>query len=335
MTFVKNAWYMAAWGEEVSRTMLARTLLGVPVVLYRRENGAAVALSDRCPHRAAPLHLGVLLGDDVRCPYHGLRFDCAGACVDNPHGERRIPPLMRLASYPLVERHSILWIWMGDAPANEALLPDYAALDLPHRTMRRLMRVASSYLLVLDNILDLSHIVFVHAGGIGGTDMLAGESHEVVQKGTQVWSKRQNKGIRAAPAYRSFQPAFETVKADKHQSLRWDPPGSLLLEIVHHEHGEPERHRITNYSAQLLTPETESSTHYFWSVSRDHDLDSAKLDEAMVAAVERAFVNEDKPIIEAQQRMLDTTTGRQVLLDTDAAATSARRVLDQLLARES
>ncbi|MES1980403.1 MAG: aromatic ring-hydroxylating dioxygenase subunit alpha [Pseudomonadota bacterium] len=340
MRFLKNTWYVAAWAEEVSRGLFSRTLLGESVLMYRKEDGTAVAMSNRCPHRFAPLDQGQLVGDEVQCPYHGLKFDCSGKCTDNPHGAHMIPSAMALRQYPLVERHSALWIWMGEGQPDESLIPDFSVLTQPekYRTMRRVMPIAAHYALVTDNILDLTHIVYVHAGGIGGTDLLENESSETQQVGQQVWCRRKNIGVTAAPAYRMFNPGLEGIKADKHQNIRWDPPALLLLEIVHHEHQKPESQRITNYSAQMLTPETAISTHYFWSVSRDFELDNVALDTAMVAAVEKAFSQEDKPIIEAQQKMMgaaDFSALRPVLIETDAAAMRARRVLDKLLATEA
>ena len=72
--FVRNAWYVAAWDHEIGRDMLRRIILNEPVLLYRRQDGTPVALEDRCCHRQAPLSMGRLIGDVVKCPYHGLEF---------------------------------------------------------------------------------------------------------------------------------------------------------------------------------------------------------------------------------------------------------------------
>ena len=94
--FLRNGWYVAAWNREVTRERpLGRTLLGEPVVLYRRADGTPVALEDRCCHRHAPLSLGTVVGDDLRCGYHGLKFDGCGVCVEIP-GQDRIPPDARI-----------------------------------------------------------------------------------------------------------------------------------------------------------------------------------------------------------------------------------------------
>src|SRR6266702_6212839 len=122
--YVLNTWYAAAWSEDIGRTLFARRLLNEPLVFYRKEDGTPCVLHDRCPHRFVPLSMGKLLGDDVECLYHGLRFDCTGACIDNPNGAGVIPNAAKVRTYPHAERWGLVWIWMGDASrADPALIP--------------------------------------------------------------------------------------------------------------------------------------------------------------------------------------------------------------------
>lgn len=124
--FIHQSWYVAAWDHEVtSDGLLARKLLGQPIVLYRDEAGQVVALEDRCCHRAAPLSAGRKEGDCVRCLYHGMKFNSQGICVEIP-GQHQIPGKARVRTYPIVERDRFVWIWMGDpAQANPADILDF------------------------------------------------------------------------------------------------------------------------------------------------------------------------------------------------------------------
>ena len=139
-SYLRNAWYMAGWDYEISRDMIARKILDTHVLLYRKEDGSAVAMSNLCPHRFAPLHKGRLIGDTVECPYHGLQFDCTGQCTYNPHphGQGKIPPRARLDQYPVAEKYGGVWVWMGENEPDESLLPDYHYItDTEHyRTIR-------------------------------------------------------------------------------------------------------------------------------------------------------------------------------------------------------
>src|SRR5215469_11599016 len=156
--FIKNCWYVAGWASEVPQdTFFSRTLLSIPVVLWRKqEDGKVIAFEDRCCHRGAPLSKGRREGDCVRCMYHGLKFDATGACVEVP-GQDRIPPRMKVKSFPVVERHKWLWIWMGDpAKADPSLIPDTRWLDDPAwASLEGYTHYETNYILIADNLLDL------------------------------------------------------------------------------------------------------------------------------------------------------------------------------------
>src|SRR5277367_3309708 len=137
MVFLRDHWYAAGFPDEVSRSLLDRKFIGEDVLLYRREDGSPVALDNRCAHRRLPLSLGRLVGDTVECGYHGLCYDANGVCIKIP-GQTTVPDV-RLRTYPLVERHNYLWIWMGDpARADLDLIPDFSRLDSPDAGLTRI-----------------------------------------------------------------------------------------------------------------------------------------------------------------------------------------------------
>jgi phenylpropionate dioxygenase-like ring-hydroxylating dioxygenase large terminal subunit len=170
MEFPRNHWYVAAFSSEIGRTLLKRKLLGDHVVMFRTEAGAPVALADRCPHRGLPLSQGVLSGDVVTCGYHGMAFNQAGACTDIP-SQAAIPKGMCVHSYPMVEK-SIwiwIWIWMGDpAKADASLIPDHEEMGLDREgyevTEMFRMDIPGNYQLLHENLLDVSHISYLHPG---------------------------------------------------------------------------------------------------------------------------------------------------------------------------
>ncbi|MGQ3030048.1 MAG: Rieske 2Fe-2S domain-containing protein, partial [Ferrovibrionaceae bacterium] len=166
--FMQNAWYVAAWGREVGRSLLARRICNLPMVFYRLEDGSAVALADRCCHRLLPLSHGRLEGDTLVCGYHGLTYDRTGQCVKVPSQER-VSPQARVTSYPVVERHRFVWVWVGDpALADPSDVPDLHWNDDPAWTGDGdVMEVACDYRLLIDNLLDHSHETYVHPTSIG------------------------------------------------------------------------------------------------------------------------------------------------------------------------
>ena len=132
LDFPRNAWYVAAWDHEVNRPSLARTIAGRPLAMYRTEDGRPVALADACWHRLAPLSMGKIVGrDEIQCPYHGIRYNSAGRCVSMP-AQETINPSATVPSFPIVERHRYVWVWLGDpALADPDLVPDMNQMTDP------------------------------------------------------------------------------------------------------------------------------------------------------------------------------------------------------------
>jgi phenylpropionate dioxygenase-like ring-hydroxylating dioxygenase large terminal subunit len=165
MNALKNAWYVAAWPDEIFPDgLLGRVILNEPILMFRKRDGSAVAIGDRCPHRFAPLHLGRHRGDSVQCGYHGLEFGADGRCSRNPHGNGAKPASATVPVYPLIERHGMIWIWMGKKEPDPALIPsEFAFVADPGRAhVKGRLQVAANYLLLVDNLMDLSHGLYLH-----------------------------------------------------------------------------------------------------------------------------------------------------------------------------
>lgn len=343
MTFLENCWYVAAWDDEVAPgQVLARPLLGQPIALYRAENGDAHALFDRCPHRFAPLSKGKVCGKVLTCGYHGLEFDDSGACTRNPHGNGAIPASARVRSYPLVERHSLLWIWMGDPErADPAAIPEFQSLEPAHNFVGKGYLLARAhYQLEVDNIMDLSHIDYLHQstlGGEGDRDAVA----EVGQEGNQVWSRRLARNERLSPELEKRNGLEPGTRVDRWLDVRWDPPGVMELRVGNVPAGtpQPRSHGRERVFVHLFTPQTHTTTHYWFGSSVPRTLGPAG--EAMMAEMipflRKPFETEDLPMLEAQQLAMgdaDFWSLKPILLAGDAAAVRARRVQDALIDRE-
>jgi phenylpropionate dioxygenase-like ring-hydroxylating dioxygenase large terminal subunit len=330
--FLLERWYPAAWPDEVTSAPLRRVFLDEPVVLFRLEGGYPVALLDRCPHRFVPLSRGSLAGnDEIQCAYHGLRFDRNGICTFNPDGNHAIPPGARVRAFPLRSHCGLLWIWMGD-PANAAAagIPEFETFGDPehYRYAYGHQHVSANYQLITDNLLDLSHVQFLHPQLKPGGDFT--NKREVRQEGDRVWSMSWRLGGLPNPFWQRVWPADKP--ADRHTHMRWDPPSLLMLDSGIREVGAPESEAITRPTLHLLTPETESSTHYFWAFRCAPGTDD-EVDVARSIGIQ-AFQNEDRPIIEAQQSNIGVTEIAALergMLNADAAAVRARRVMQELL----
>src|SRR6185503_990767 len=246
--------------------------LSEPVVLYRREDGTPVAMEDRCCHRRAPLSKGRIEGDNLRCGYHGFLYDATGQCIWVP-GTDRIPTAARVKSYPVTEKHKWVWIWMGDpAKADPALVPDFSTADKPGWTsVGSLIPTQANYLYLVENLLDLSHVAFLHANTIGSAgDInpdLTWERGEFFARGTRV-----AKDIPPSPRNRA---SGITCNLDVTKIMTFMPPCHVTIEIIQHEAGKAAGEAKVSMHSMILnsmTPETETSCHYFWGSARDYEL---------------------------------------------------------------
>ncbi len=334
--FIRNCWYVAAWSHEVGAdSLLARTIIGEPVLLMRTAAGEVVALDDRCCHRGAPLSRGRREGDCVRCGYHGLKFDAQGRCVEIP-GQESIPPQARVRTYPVVEQHRWIFVWMGDPQrADPALLPDNSAGDDPgFRYQPDYMHYDVDYLLIADNLLDFSHLTYVHSGTLGGSDRIALTRPEIesIPRGLRV--VRRVRDVPPAPYYRNF--ADFPGNVDRWFDYRFVVPGILLMHSGAKPPGRPWddfEGALHLKSCQALTPETERTTHYFFMQAHGFALDDERITDSLRASVVTAF-EEDRETIRAQRRMLDLGPMRFVPIHADAALNRFRLLVQALIDEE-
>ena len=336
--FLRNAWYMACWASELADSaMLRRRLLGDPVLLFRKLDGSIAALVDRCPHRFAPLSMGTRDGDHVTCAYHGLTFDSEGACVGNPFSQT-LPKAANIRSFPAAERDGIIWFWPGEpALAAAAPLPDFSALAEPwaETPLAGHTLMSAPYQYGTDNLMDLSHIEFVHKGSFAGNGVIFAGQHEVVEDGDFLHSNWYMRDVAAPPHTMGvFDPA---MRCDHWLDMRWQAPASMYLAIGAVPAGAPRGDQpVMAHQAHILTPETATTTHYFWATTRGRP-PSDEGDGFLRALFTQAFDDEDKPIIEAAYANLDGADFwdmKPAFLGIDAGGTRARRKLEQLIKQE-
>ncbi|WP_333836308.1 aromatic ring-hydroxylating dioxygenase subunit alpha [Novosphingobium sp.] len=338
MKWPRNAWYMAGWASEVGAEGLARRIIDKPIYLFRKQDGSVAALLDRCPHRFAPLSRGTRDGDVVVCGYHGLAFSAEGRCVRNPFGPR-IPPGSDIPHFATVERDGIVWLWGGDAAhADPATIPDFAFLaDTPaSKTVRGYTLMHANYAYGTDNLLDLSHIEFVHKGTFAGQGVIFAGQHAIRVEGETLHS---NWWMPDIPPPSVAQGAFPPeARVDHWLDMRWNAPASMRLHVGVTPHGAPREAGFEVPQAHILTPADEHTTHYFWSSTRTNDLDNPAVDAMLLQLFGEAFDGEDKPMIEAAYgnvRGKDFWQEKPLSLGIDQGGTRARRMLEAMLAREA
>ena len=336
--FLMDAWYVAAWANEIGERPVGRTLLDEPVVLFRGTDGAIHALEDRCCHRAMPLSLGEVQGNDIRCEYHGMVFNGEGQCVAIP-GQSTIPATAKVRSFPVVEKDDIVWIWMGD--------PDKADLSTIvsypfHKTWpykSKTQHLACNYLLLSDNLLDQTHGAFVHKSTLASEpDAYATAAMDTAPTDRGVKFTRWMLNCMPPGIYARAVPFQGRV--DRWQEFEYVAPACILqftgaLDVGKGAYDKGVREG--GFGLRIfygMTPETEHTSWFFWSAANGYRQNDPAATEGLFQEIDAAF-KEDDVVVEAQYAMMRRVGDRPLInIASDAARIHARHALVKAIANE-
>jgi phenylpropionate dioxygenase-like ring-hydroxylating dioxygenase large terminal subunit len=335
--FLKNAWYVAANDHEIGRQLHATRILGEDVVMYRSLAGKVVALHDACPHRKLPLSMGRLLDDTVECGYHGLTFDCSGSCVRAP-GLVHAPQRAVVRSYPIAERYGLVWIWMGDPEkADASAIMQVEHWGDPNWGLNRGdgMTVKCNYLYLTDNLLDPSHVSWVHQSSFGSPDLVGQALKTQVAEGG-VTVSRWMRDVEVAPFYAKF--VKFKGRCDRKQHYEMRVPAHALIKAIFtpagtgsdHEPYHPDVFLMDSYN--FLTPVDATTTRYFWFQMRNFSPDDDSVSQQFAEDVRHAF-QEDRVILEAVQVGMDKSPS-QMHLPLDSGPLKFRQKINAMIAAE-
>jgi phenylpropionate dioxygenase-like ring-hydroxylating dioxygenase large terminal subunit len=338
---LRNAWYIAAWADEFGREPLARRICNDPIVLFRDRTGCVAALADRCCHRGAPLHMGTVVEDGIQCGYHGLVIDGSGLCVHIP-GQKLIQEDAQVRSYPAVEKDQMLWVWMGDPmKADPATIVDFPYHNDPGKWPNKhdVYPIKANYMLMVDNLMDLTHLGYLHAKTVGGNPAAHVEAEmKTTRTPTGVKFTRWMRNSVPPPTY--IKAAGFTGRVDRWQEFEFVAPSSVLqwTGAADADTGAYEGKRDGGFQFRLfhgLTPETETSCFYFWSVANGYRQNEPEATEQLYREIAPTFA-EDRVMVEAQQARL-SECGEHGLIDiaSDATRMQMRRMTERLIADQN
>ncbi|WP_226358416.1 aromatic ring-hydroxylating dioxygenase subunit alpha [Pseudonocardia sp. ICBG601] len=333
--FPRNAWYVAARSSEVTRSVLSRWLLGDPVALYRREDGRPVALVDRCIHRQLPLSLGRLQGDRIECGYHGLTFDTDGSCVRIP-GSSRISSRVRVQAFPLYEEYGLVWIWMGDPElADPTLVPDHHWFRSEGwATAEGTLHMDGRAQLLNENLLDLSHLTFLHPESIGSPEVAEAPVHTSYDERV-VRVHRTMTDVSCPPFFQKIMKVDGAI--DRGQVAEYFAPAFHISQTHIRPAGSGDDvPAFRQMVMHAITPETRTTTHYFWGVARNFAVDDPGVTDFAVAAVSQVF-EQDIAACEAIEHIIaawEPSYPLELNIKVDAGPLRARRIIEEMVAAE-
>lgn len=329
--FLFDDWYVAAFADELGRSLLKRTLLGRRVVMYRTEAGQPVALDDRCAHRSFPLSASTLDGDTIVCGYHGFRYNPAGDCIDVP-SQPTLPKGMGVKAYRLIERGPVVWIWMGDPEtADPARLPAQDWITAADwEKSQGYLHLKASYVRLHENLLDLTHLSFLHANSFGTPDY-AKAPFGVEQRDGYYALTRDVQPTTLPPIWGQTTGLTGVNQAARVAHSAFLSPGLHEVSVSFHDCHVPQasRQAFRIRTVHMPTPETATSTHYFLVHGRDFAQADAGITQFMHDQLFAAF-NEDVTGLALQEEALAGTPEAELYeltIAADGPAVSMRRYI--------
>lgn len=336
--YPENTWWVAGFSDEITDKPLRRIMLDHAVVLFRTESGKLVALEDRCVHRWAPLSQGTVDGENIACPYHGMKFGPDGKCVHIPT-QSQIPTKAQVRSFPILESSPFVWIWMGD-PNQMKPLP--AALpwtaDITWMTVKGTLPIKCNYMLLQENVLDLTHFAFLHATTLKQPGWEAKPEEVMVEDG-RVGYRHVFANIKLAP----FQAIPTGIGSEKEvRRTDWGDFVSPALHVAGIDiiDPNPTENSRSEFAARIVhatTPVNATSSHYWWTFSQDYAVSDVDVTTKVAEIIDATFA-EDKLLLEIIQNTVDHDIQHdkalEVSLGADRLGLQARRVVDGLIAAD-
>lgn len=343
--FLRNAWYVGGTTTELNdQKMIALTMLNEPVVIYRKSNGEAVALENRCVHRLAPLSLGRVEGDNLRCMYHGMLFSDQGKALEIP-GQDLIPERACIRGYPVSEVSGWLWVWMGDVEkADLELVPPVYGTENPDWFLPEdRLDYACNYQLINDNLTDLGHLAWVHSQSFGADETWTATIPKVSPLARGV---RIDRWLSSIPPIPRLGKAAEYEEVDHWAQLDYLVPGVFHFYNALYPAGTAAKYNgeappkddptllYEHYTQQAVTPQTEDTTRYFYTWGPSARTGNAEESVIMRQVLNAAFL-EDKLIIEEQHKIIALDPSRMPMPTVhDKGVTLFQRLMQRLMREE-
>jgi phenylpropionate dioxygenase-like ring-hydroxylating dioxygenase large terminal subunit len=304
---LREAWYYAVPSRRLRcRSVLAKVMLGEPILIGRDAAGAAFALRDLCPHRGMPLSAGHFDGSEIECCYHGWRFDTSGCCTAIPSlvsGQAFAPGRIHTRSYPVREVQGNLWIYYGDDPAGAPEIPVLEGLGQCAPDLVETVRFGAAIDHAVVGLMDPAHGPFVHRAWWWRSRRSIHHKSKAFTPSAFGFAMNRHMPSQNSRAYRLLGGAPETEIVFRLPSVR--------VERIH-----AGRHLVCNLTAITPVDDQVSEINHcvYWTAPWLSAL------RPLLRRYVRAFLRQDRDIVERQQQGLRFHPPLTLIDDADTQA---------------
>ena len=345
--YIRNCWYVAGMSHEFKINKLTgHRIAKRPIVIWRNQGGKVLAFDDRCAHKRFPLSKGRIMEDGtLECAYHGLRYNDTGKCVAIPsHPNGPIPKLAKTNPFPIIEQDGLVWIWTGERErCNDRKPPRTKEVDDDNwETIDSgPMEVPANYLLLIENLLDITHFYPLHDSNVGDFE---NSLIPVKLEEGEVDGNKYVKTIREVKNYR--QPPYLTDWfgyniVDRHHSHMMMSPGLTRVVMRVAPPGELGSDKERGYVLLHTHTPVDAKNHVWrWCVScKKNHMSGGNKNVSAAKRVVSNFPNvveEDLWALEKQQEMFEFADDgyHELFLKPDKALRRARQVFLQMMREE-
>ncbi|MGM0875703.1 MAG: Rieske 2Fe-2S domain-containing protein [Bacillota bacterium] len=311
-----HQWHPVLLSTDLTEHPKAVEVLGEKVVVFRTNHGVH-AIKDLCIHRGVPLSLGKVVNDEIICAYHGWRYNHCGKCTRIPSmpENKAIPTKAHTTTYSCAEEYDFIWVCLGEPERDKPMIGD-KKLNNPERVRVQMgpYEIEAAGPRVVENFLDVSHLMFVHEGLLGDSQFPEISDYQVHYSNGFLISDEidvyqpdpdgRGHGVKAKYTYKVFNPlcAAFTKKID-HSDEFFD----LFL---------------------IVLPVNEQKSTAFMIMERNYALD---VDEKVFIDFQDKLIEQDRIIVENQKpELLPLDLQAELHLKSDRVSIAYRKMLQEM-----
>jgi vanillate O-demethylase monooxygenase subunit len=309
-----NHWYPVSLSNQLGGSPISVQVLGEKLVVFRTKRGVH-AFKDLCIHRGVPLSFGKLINDELVCAYHGWCYAPDGSCsrIPSQPAGQAIPEKAKAIVYSCLEQYDLVWVCLGKPNKPPFEIKEYSDMDYMSAQCGP-YTIQAAGPRIIENFLDVSHLMFVHEGMLGDSGYPEVSDYQVKWEGE----------ILRSDEIQIFQPNADGRGKEVYNRYVYEVWGPLTARLKKTDRGSDDVFSLV----LIVTPHTEGSSTAFMIKSRNFGFD---IPNEVFIQFQDKLIEQDRVILESQQpEMLPLDLQTEMHHKSDRLSISYRKWLREI-----